>query len=138
MNDHTVAGELRATSDAFVAGLAEVTDMEQRKRSLQPTDPAFVQLADDVERSVRLLLTQSSRQRNLSYQARRAQLPTPIAAIPPDVSAAELLLKWRGHEDELAALDPDSPEARDARLNVETYRRAYHAVFESGEQQLEG
>jgi hypothetical protein len=137
MSEHTTAGDLRATSDAFVARLAEVSEMEQRKRSLAPTDPAFTELADAVEQSVLKLLGQSRRQRDLSWEARRANIQTPISAISPELGALELLAQWRVYEEEMGGLDPASAEGQVARLNAELYRRRYQEAYESAEAEPE-
>jgi hypothetical protein len=135
--DDKAMTDLRATSDAFVARLAQIADMEREKRLLAPADPAFMALANLVETAVRLLLAHSREQRAESLAAHDEKLQTAIASIPAGLSATELLSRWRSCEQELAKLPEDSSASVEARLNIEAHRRAYHlAVTQSEEFQL--
>jgi hypothetical protein len=122
-------GALRAESDTFVAQLERLADLEHTKRDIPPSDPRFLALAVEVEQAAKALLADARGQTELGDAAHTAGLSVPITAIPPGMSAAQIIVGWRDTERQLATMDPASDEAREARLMIDAYRRAYQAAF---------
>jgi hypothetical protein len=122
-------GALRAESDTFVAQLERLADLENTKRAVPPSDPRFLALAVEVEEAARALLADAQGQTALGDSAHSAGLEVPIAEVPPGLSASQIIVGWRDTERKLAAMDPASDEAREARLMIDAYRRAYQAAF---------
>jgi hypothetical protein len=123
------AAALRADSDAFRANLERLWELEDRKRQLAPTDPEFVALAVDVERLAEALLEDARAQKSAGTDAHVDGLTTPIEQVPADLSALQILDRWRASERALVALTPGSKEARAEEARSEAYRRAYQALF---------
>jgi hypothetical protein len=121
--------KLRAESDTFVAQLQRLIELENEKRETPPTDPRFLGLAVEVEDAAAALLEDAREQTELGDAAHGADLPDPIAAIPPNLSAVQLISAWRDAERELADLPARSDDARALRLTIDAYRRAYQATF---------
>ncbi len=131
--DVTAAG-LRAESDTFVAQLERLGELEDRKRDLPPSDPRFLALSVEVEEAARALLADAQGQTELGDAAHLAGVDAPIASIPANLSAAQIIVSWREEERRLASLDAASEEAGTSRLMIDAYRRAYQALFKSKDQ----
>lgn len=132
--DSGVGTKLRAESDVFVSQLDHLYELEQQKRALSPTDPRFVGLALEVEQAAKALLDDARGQTKLGDEAHVAGVQAPIADIPQNLTASELISGWREAERRLAGLDASSDDARSARVLIEAYRRAYHQLFENRNQ----
>jgi hypothetical protein len=128
-NASVTGAKLRAESDTFVAQLQRLLELEAEKRNTPPTDPRFVGLAIEVEEAASALLDDARGQIALGDAASAAGVSDPIAVISPDLSAIQLISGWRDAERKLAGLPPRSDEARNLRLTIDAYRRAYQATF---------
>lgn len=124
------AVKLRAESDTFRAHLERLTELEDQKRRLPPTDPAFMALAVEVERLAETVLADARGQTSIGADAHVDGVTTPIEEVPPELSAVQILEGWRASERRLAELPADSEEARRARHQRDAYRRAYQAAFD--------
>lgn len=124
------ARALRATSDALLRDLERLAAIEHEKRTLPPDDPRLVQMAAEVTEIAARVLDTSNTQHELTLRAeelvqrRDRDAPTaPIAATPREMSA--ILSDWREAEREAAAVDADSPEAREIEGRIERLRAEY-------------
>jgi hypothetical protein len=113
---------LRAESDAFLAQLNLLHDLEMRKRDVPPGDAGFLPLASEVEDSVAVLLARAKRQTAVG-KASTAQIP--LTAVPDGESAVMILSRWRELERRINKMDPSSDEAADLRREADAFRRAY-------------
>jgi hypothetical protein len=127
---------LRATSDALLADLEALEELEREKRNLQPDDPQLVDHARKVESIARRLLGQSVRQRELtsvaSDMATSGHPDTPrqtIEATPREIH--QILADWRDAERRARDAEPGSVEAEAANADVERYREEYRAAHDS-------
>jgi hypothetical protein len=132
-----IGNALRATSDALMRDLGELTDLEETKRSIQPGDPQLVQLAQRIEVIAARLFGATVRQRELSTEVEalveeddpEAPLGS-IDATPREIHV--ILAEWRDAERLSRDAPPGSVEAeaaadRAALLRAE-YRRAHEAA----------
>lgn len=128
---------LRATSDSLLRDLAELHELEQRKRVLDPGDDRLVLLAEEIEVLAVRVLGASIRQRQITQQA-EAQIDAG-AATAPETSIADtpreihvILAEWREAERERAETPDGSPRAQELEQRVDAlrdeYRRAHEAV----------
>jgi hypothetical protein len=132
-----IGNTLRSTSDALMHDLERLNELETTKRSLEPGDPAVVELASDIEQIARRLLSSSVAQRQLTEriedlvaEGHPAAPEAPIDETPREIHV--ILAEWRDLERAMADLAPGSPEAiaaaaRSNRLRDE-YRRAHDAA----------
>jgi DNA-binding HxlR family transcriptional regulator len=128
---------LRQTSDALLRDLEVLTTIEEEKRTLSPGDPRLVELAGRIQEIAERILSGTVRQHQLSQvvnvQVERNSPDAPSAPIEATPRAlAAILAEWRDAERRLAAADPDSADAAEARALTEAlrdeYRRAYEAA----------
>ena len=128
---------LRQTSDSLLRDLEVLTTIEEEKRSLTPGDPRLVELAGRIQEIAERILSGTVRQHQLSQvvnvqvERNSPNAPTdPIEATPRALTA--ILAEWRDAERRLAAADPDSADAAEARAMTDAlrdeYRRAYDAA----------
>jgi hypothetical protein len=122
--------KLRAESDTFRAHLDRLTELEDQKRRLAPSDPAFIALAIEVERLAETVLADARGQTSIGAEAHVDGVATPIDEVPADLSALEILERWRASERRLEQLDPNSEEGRREGHQRDAYRRAYQAAFD--------
>jgi hypothetical protein len=131
----TLEPDIRAISDAFLAELDRLGELEERKRQTPVDDPSFPVLALEVEETARALLARAAQQRETAHEVHQEAVeegPTAtIEDIPPGTSAARILAMWRDVERELAALPPGSPEARALSRRSTVYRLAYQTAYEA-------
>ena len=127
---------LRATSDALLADLEALEELERQKRGLQPDDPQLVDTARRVETIARRLLGQSVRQRELTAvindlaQAGHPDAPQrTIDATPREIH--QILADWRDAERRARAAAPDSAEAEAANADIDRLREEYRAAHDS-------
>ena len=127
---------LRATSDALLADLEALEELERQKRGLQPDDPQLVNTARKVESIARRLLGQSVRQRELTAVANDlAQSGHPdapqgsIEDSPREIH--QILADWRDAERRARDADQGSADARAAAADVERLREEYRAAHDS-------
>jgi hypothetical protein len=128
---------LREASDSLVATLDELATLEQRKRSLAPGSPEFVELAGRVESLATLVLAHSRAQGSLadaaSIVANEVE-PRPIDEIPPR-SIHAVLADWRAVEREMEQAEPGSPEHDRLSADVTRLRDEYRRAREQAERE---
>jgi hypothetical protein len=124
------AAKLRAESDLFGAHLERLAELEERKRSVAPNDPAFLDLAAQVEQLAQSVLDDARKQSEIGADAHQSGVSTPIEDISPELTAYEIVDAWRAAERRLGALDPGSADAQRERALIDRYRRAYQTAFE--------
>jgi hypothetical protein len=127
---------LRATSDALLADLEALEELERQKRGLQPDDPQLVDHARKVETIARRLLGQSVRQRELTSVANdMATAGHPdaprqtIDATPREIH--QILADWRDAERRGRDIEPGTAEAQAASDDIERYREEYRAAHDA-------
>jgi hypothetical protein len=119
---------LRAASDQLVLAIAEVDARERRKRGVQPTAPAFVEMA----RAVRVaseVVVQLARQEErtaleIDRESRGETLP-PIESVTPAKELSHILDEWRAVEKRMVAAEAGSPEAEELMTEFERLRDLY-------------
>jgi hypothetical protein len=131
---------LRATSDALLADLQTLEELERAKRELEPDDPKLVDTARRVETIARRLLGQSVRQRELTAVASdlaaagHPDAPSgPIEATPREIH--QILADWRNAERRARDASPGTPDADAAAADVERYREEYRTAHDSARRQ---
>ena len=125
----TDESELRVTSDAFLARLDRLHELEAEKRLLTPGSDRMVALAAEVEELVRDVLDVASSQLDLAHKAEGVPALRPIEAIPPR-DAPEILADWRAAERRLNSAQPGSADEDTARADIERLRAEYSRAFE--------
>jgi hypothetical protein len=124
------AARLSAESAQFQAHLTRLSELEDRKRELSPTDPEFVVLARDIEDLAGALLGDARGQTQLGEAAHQDGVSTPIVDVPDTLTAVQILAQWREAERELDGEPTASARARELRMAIDAYRRAYQRVFD--------
>jgi hypothetical protein len=118
---------LRAESDAFLAQLDVLHDLEMRKRDVPPGDAGFLPLATEVEENVALLLARAKRQ---TAVGRASTAEIPVTAVPDGASAVTILSRWRDLELRINGMDAASDEAADLRREADAFREAYEDRYQ--------
>ena len=136
--DMNLEPKLRDASDALLANLDRLRDLEEQKRQLPLDSPRLVELATEIESLARTVLHASDRQTSLAEAANamaEAGVPSreaSIEAVRPARDVHAVLADWRDAERRLAGLDPASADAADTRSQIaalrEEYRRAHDAA----------
>jgi hypothetical protein len=121
--------ELRVESDAFLAQLELLHELESRKREIAPNDPRYLDVAGEVEGVVGLLLARSRRQTALGTASNSS---VPVMSVPVGLSAVKILERWREVEQRLRDMDPTDNGATDARREADAYMRAYEDLYRGG------
>lgn len=125
---------IRAVSDDLILELGELLALEELKRATSVDDPAFPQLARDVEDAARSLLTRASKQASLAEDTHDASVgrgasPT-IEDLSPDLSPTEILAMWRDADRERALVDRGTTRWLELTARVEALRRAYQRSYD--------
>jgi len=127
---------LRATSDALLADLAALEELERQKRGLEPDDPQLVDTARKVETIARRLLGQSVKQRELTAVANdmahtgHPDAPsTTIDATPREIH--QILADWRDAERRARDAESGSADAQTANADIDRFREEYRAAHDS-------
>lgn len=128
-------GELRAESDATLAALDTIRELEERKRGLPPESEDFLSAARQIRELTTVLHRTATRQEELAEEvqaAARASEPPdrPIIEIPPPDNLPAILAAWRMAERRLAEAAPGSAEEADLREAIDHLRRAYSKAHE--------
>lgn len=125
---------IRAVSDEFMLELSELLALEELKRTTPVDDPAFPQLARDVEEAARTLLTKASMQalmaEDIHDDAVDAGGGATIEDLPADLSPTEILTRWRGADRERATVEQGSARWLELSARVEALRRAYQRSYD--------
>jgi hypothetical protein len=134
--------ELRETSDALLANLDRLRELEVEKRQLPLDSPRLVELATEIEVLASTVLRTTDRQTDLAkITTKRAGQDgfdgtTTIEKLPPARDVHAVLAEWREAERRLADLPADSTDAAIARSEIralrEEYRRAHDAAARRG------
>jgi hypothetical protein len=122
--------ELRTTSDAFLARLSRLHELESIKRELVPGTPEMVRVTREVEALSAEVLDWARRQTELSELAAKRQPSKlrPIAIVPPrDIPT--ILGEWRDAERSLSAETPGTAAWESVRADVERLRGEYGRAF---------
>ena len=127
---------LRATSDALLADLQALEELEHQKRELAPDDPELVTTARSVEEIARRLLGLSVRQRELTTVIKDlADVSDPrtpersIEETPREIH--QILADWREAERRSRDAETGSAEATAAATEVDRLREEYRAAHEN-------
>ena len=120
---------LRTASDAFLARLDRLHDLEVEKRLLTPGTDRMVALAAEIEELTRDVLSAASTQHTLADRADPNDGLRPIEAIPPR-EAADILADWRAAERRFTTAETGSAEQDGARADIERLRQEYSRAFE--------
>jgi hypothetical protein len=126
--------ELRSASDALLAALAQLEELELQKRDLKPGSRKFVALARQIQSLSDELLAASRSETVLADRVadrldRGQEAPQrSIAEMPPERDLGMILSEWRDAERRLAAARPDSAEAKSAREDADRLRHEYRTV----------
>jgi hypothetical protein len=124
---------LRIVSDAVMQQLEELLALEERKRMTPVDDPAFPELARQVEDAARRLLAGASGQTTAATEVHDEAVAEGTSAtiedIPADVSPTEILARWRDAERDLAAVEAGSARWIQLNTQVEALRRAYQEAY---------
>jgi hypothetical protein len=133
------AHALRATSDALIADLDELTRLEREKRTLVLDDPRLSDLSERIEALAARVLTSTAIEQDLSEAAKvEASLEAPSA---PDQTIEDtapreihtILDEWRAAERRAAQAAPQSSEAARAALDVQRLRLEYQRARQRAE-----
>ncbi len=135
----SIQPELHATSDALLASLDRLRELELEKRQTPLESPRLVELSEEIERLAQSVLTASDVQTDLARLAHAMVEGGQLAGTESiesmggetrDVHA--VLAEWRDTERALAELEPGTPAATQLRGRIETlraeYRRAHNAA----------
>jgi hypothetical protein len=130
---------LRETSDALLRDLDVLVQIEEEKRTLEPGDARLVDLAGRIEEIAQRVLAGTVRQHSLTQianaqvEAGAAGAPdAPIDQTPRPIQA--VLGEWREAERRVAAAEPGSAEASEARALVTSLREEYRRAHEAARQ----
>jgi hypothetical protein len=127
---------LRATSDALMADLQALEELERQKRDLDPDDPQLVETAKRVETIARRLLGQSVKQRELTSVIREltdsGDPRAPERSIEQTPREIHLILAdWRAAERRARDAEPGSPAAEAAAADLDRFREEYRSAHEN-------
>lgn len=134
----SIQPELHATSDALLASLDRLRELELEKRQTPLESPRLVELSEEIERLAKSVLTASDVQTDLARLAHSMVEEGQLAGTESIESMAEtrdvhtVLAEWRDTERALAESEAGSPAATQLRGRIETlraeYRRAHNAA----------
>jgi hypothetical protein len=125
----TDESRLRTASDAFLARLDRLHELETEKRLLTPGSPRMVGLAGEIEDLVRDVLETAGTQLELAEKAQGTSHMRPIEAVPPR-DAPEILADWRAAERRLNEAGPGTADEDGARADIERLRAEYSRAFD--------
>ncbi len=119
---------LRATSDELMRDLAELSGLEEEKRTLPLDDPRLVEIAAQVEVIAARILSGSRRQ---SALVREGVGPTESAASINEVHRpmAAILAEWREVERRLADATPGTAETAQLEVLASRLREECREAF---------
>ncbi len=136
--------ELRGTSDALLANLDRLRELEYEKRTLPLDSPRLVELATEIELLASTVLRTTDRQTDLAKRANEAadrgdlEGEASIETLAPSRDVHSVLADWREAERRLAGLAPDSTEASIARAEVRALREEYRRAHEAAARRTNG
>lgn len=125
---------IRVVSDELIRELGELLSLEELKRSTPVDDPAFPQLARDVEEAARSLLAKAATQTSLAEDAHEASVDSGASAtiedLSPDLPPTEILTMWRDADRERASVERGTARWLELSARVESLRRAYQKAYD--------
>ena len=134
----SIQPELHATSDALLASLDRLRELEMEKRQTPLESPRLVELSEEIERLAESVLSASDVQTDLARLAHDMVGQGQLAGSGTIETMAEtrdvhaVLAEWRDTERALGATEPASAAATQLRARIETlrseYRRAHNAA----------
>ena len=138
-----IGNALRATSDALMRDLADLTELEDEKRSLQPGDSRLLALAERIEVIAARLFGATVRQRELSttidelVEESHPEAPLgSIEATPREIHV--ILAEWREAERQAQEAPPGSVEAEAASDRAALLRTEYRMAHEAAQRRSGG
>jgi len=151
MTDPALA--LRATSDALLADISRLADLERAKRHLTPGDPQLVEVSTEIELIADRVLQRTGEERALTEDAQAmvelgvrsapdesieetdpTRAPRPSPAAPPATrprAMQDILDEWRDAERRAGEALPGSPEAELAKAQAERCKAEYHRAYQA-------
>jgi hypothetical protein len=138
------AHALRATSDALIADLDELSRLEREKRIIALDDPRLEAMSERIEDLAARVLTSTAVEQELSEAARveaAAGAPSAPNQTIDETRPRELhtiLDEWRAAERRAAQAPPRSSEAARAALEVQRLRTEYRRARQRAEQDDQG
>lgn len=134
--------ELRETSDALLASLDRLADLEAEKRRLPPDDPRLVDVATEVQDLASEILESATRQTGLVETAHVMAMTDEPGAPTQAIDAAyrelhNILDDWRAAERQLVHAPAGSSQAADALTRSRELRDEYQRAFDEARRQLE-
>jgi hypothetical protein len=133
------AHALRATSDALIADLEELTRLEREKRHLELDDDRLAEMSTRIEALAGRVLAGTTLEQDLSEAAQvEAAVGAPTA---PDQTIEEtpprelhtILDEWRAAERRAAQAEPRSTEAAVGAVEIQRLRLEYRRARERAE-----
>ncbi len=123
--------ELRRASDAYLARLGKLRELEMLKRDLTPGTSHQLRVTREVEALTNELLAVAKRETQLAVQVAQSQ-PTvrPISIIPPR-DMPLILTEWRDAERLLEKETPGTAAWESVRADVEGLREEYKRAFDA-------
>jgi uncharacterized damage-inducible protein DinB len=138
-NSAALEERLRAASDGIQLISQQLHALEEQKRSVEPNDPRFVQLAGLVRTVAAELLELASAEEAFANELSQAGADLePIEQVPPRQHLKEILEEWRAVERELALAPPSSAEARALVERFEQLRGEYARASEDKHRAVDG
>ena len=151
MTDPALA--LRATSDALLADISRLADLERAKRHLTPGDDRLVEVSTEIELIADRVLQRTAEERALTEDAHamvelgverapdqsieatdpsRPPIPTPEApSVVKPRAMQDILDEWRDAERRAGEALPGSPEAELAKAQAERCKAEYHRAYQA-------
>ncbi len=125
---------LREVSDDLLNDLGLLSQLEERKRQLEPDDPAAEELARAVatvaSRVLSLSISEEHITRAANEAASRGEESAPSSAIAEKPRSAFVILEdWRAAERRLSAETPGTADHAKAALDAERFRQEYQRRF---------
>jgi hypothetical protein len=138
-----IGNALRATSDALMRDLADLTELEEEKRSLQPGDERLLSLAERIEVIAARLFGATVRQRELSSSIDELVEESHPEAPRGSIEATRreihvILAEWREAERQLQEAAPGSVEAETAADRAALLRSEYRLAHEAAQRRSGG
>ena len=123
------AQQVRSDSDAWLAMVDTLRELEQRKRTFGPGTPEFFALARQVEDLVKIVFELSQRQAAASAAGIATGAGTePVEEIDAPRAIRAILDEWSEAERRLSFAAPDSTEFIEALTQAERLRAEYKAA----------
>jgi hypothetical protein len=133
----SIEPELHATSDALLANLDRLRELEMEKRRTPLESPRLVELSEEVERLAAIVLGASDVQSDLARLAgtlvETGELSgtTSIESMADTRDVHAVLADWRDTERRMSEVEGGTPEATKLRARIEVLRAEYRRAHEA-------